>query len=262
MNWRSWFTSLLFIMEGLFMDKAVFSRSVISIIEEINATQEPAIKQAGSVIKNSIEAGGVLHAFSAGHSHMMVEELFYRAGGLVPVNPIFDPNTMLHYGGRRSTGFERLPGYAKTILDAVETRPGEPIIVVSHSGINVLPVELALLAGERGLQVIAITSKTISSQLESRVPSKEHLYDAAQIVIDNCIRENEMAVVYDEEKHRVGAYSTVITAYIIQKLVIEVAYQFVQDGEKPPIFLSANLPGGDEWNAALINKYNARVRLL
>lgn len=243
------------------MDKAVFFHSVVSTLEEINETQEKAIQEAGSIIKNSIEAGGVLHAFAAGHSHMMVEELFYRAGGLVPVNPIFDPNTMLQYGAKRSTGFERVSGYAKAVLDPVETKPGEPIIIVSHSGINALPIEVALLAGERGMKVIAVTSITVSSQLKSRVSSGKHLFEAAHLVIDNCIHENEMAIPYDEDGHRVGAYSTIINAFIIQKLVIEVADQLVQDGRTPPIFSSANLPGGDDWNSTLINRYKDHIKL-
>ncbi len=244
------------------MDKAVFYRSVISTLEEINETQEKAIQDAGSIIKKSIEAGGVLHAFASGHSHMMVEELFYRAGGLVPVNPIFDPNTMLQYGAKRSTGFERISGYAKAVLDPVETRQGEPIIIVSHSGINALPVEMALLAVERDMQVIAITSKTISSSLESRVSNGMHLYEVAHFVIDNCIHENEMVVPYDEDGHRVGAYSTIVTAFIIQKLVIEIADQFLRDGKTPPVFSSANIPGGDDWNSNLINTYKDRIKLL
>jgi uncharacterized phosphosugar-binding protein len=244
------------------MNGAEFLPSVTALLERVENTQIHTISESANVIKNGIENGGVLHAFSSGHSHMMVEELFYRAGGLVPVNPIFDPNTMLHHGALRSTNFERVSGYAEVLLSSVETRPGEPILIVSHSGINPVPVEMAIEAKKRKMKVIAITSNTISSQLDSRVPSGERLMDVADQVIDNCIEVSEMAIEYDEFGRRVGAFSTIVSAYIIQRLVIEVARKYIEENKKPPVFNSANLPGGDEWNLTLINQYKDRVKLL
>lgn len=239
-----------------------FLPSVIDILTEVSVTQKNVISRTAEVIKESIVGGGVIHAFGSGHSHMMVEELFYRAGGLVAVNPIFDPNLMLHKGGLRSTGYERRSGYAEKIMKDVETQPGEPIIIVSHSGINTLPVEMAEFSKRRQLNVIAITSPKISNQLSSRAKSGNRLLDVADIVIDNCIKDSELAIKYDSNGSRVGAFSTIVNSFIIQSIVIAVADKFVGDKKVPPIFMSSNLPGGDEWNKKLISEFKSRVDLL
>ena len=235
---------------------------VVDLLTRIESTQANALSEAARLIEQALDEGGVLHAFSTGHSHMMVEEMFYRAGGLAPVNPIFDPGTMLHQGALRSTGFERLSGYAAVLLQDVETRPGEPIVIVSNSGGNPVPVEMAMLAKQRGLKVIAITSKSISSHLKSRFPSGEKLMDVADILIDNCIEDSDAAIEIDDSGQRAGGLSSIAGIYIVQRLILEVIAEFLKENKLPPIFASANVPGGDQSNLRLINRYKSRVRAL
>jgi uncharacterized phosphosugar-binding protein len=239
-----------------------YHTAVIDLLNRIDETQTQALQQAAALIKKSIDAGNVVHIFSTGHSHMLVEEMFYRAGGLVPVNPIFDPGTMLHQGPQRSTQFERLPGYARVIFQNADTRPGEPIIIASNSGINPVPVEMALLAKGKGLPVIAITSCQISGALPSRMPSGQKLMDVADIILDNCVIESDAAIVVGPGGEKAGAFSTIAGAYLIQQLVLDVAAAFQKEGKVAPIFVSANVPGGDEWNAQLIEKYKGRISQL
>ncbi len=233
---------------------------VASLLERIERTQSRVLAEAAQAIKRALDAGGVVHAFSTGHSHMMVEEMFYRAGGLVPVNAIFDPGTMLHHGASRSTRLERLPGYAEAVLGDVDTRPGEPIILASNSGINVVPVEMALLAKARGLVVIAITSRTLSLRLEPRHPSGKRLLDLADIVLDNCVEESDAALEIPGSGARVGGVSSIAGIYLVQRLMLSVIDEYLHAGEMPPVFVSANVPGGDEWNRKLIEHYRGRIR--
>ena len=235
---------------------------VLDLLGKIQQTQAASIHQAALVITRALQAGGVLHVFSTGHSHMMVEEMFYRAGGLVPVNPLFDPGTMLHHGAVKSTQFERLPGYAAVVLNGTDPRAGEPLLIVSNSGINPVPVEMALLAKQRGLVPMAITSVSISNQSKPRSTSGQRLLEVADVVIDNCIQGNDAAVEIDKSGRRAGPLSTLAGAFIVQQVVLEVVAEYQKTNQVPPIFASANVPGGDEWNQQLISQYKDRIKLL
>lgn len=238
----------------------IYYEKVIKLLKEIECSQSGNINRAAQVVKDSIAKGGVFHAFSTGHSHMIVEELFYRTGGLVPINPIFDPSTMLHEGAVKSTRIERLPGYAEAIFKSVDARQDEPILIVSNSGINPVPIEMAILAKQRQMVVIAITSVNISSQQPSRHVSNKKLMDIADIVIDNCIEEEDAAVEIDGTDQRVGALSSIAGIYIAQRIVLNVVEMFIAENIVPPIFKSANLNGGDAHNERLISKYKERIR--
>jgi Uncharacterized protein containing SIS (Sugar ISomerase) phosphosugar binding domain len=233
---------------------------VTGMLGNIENTQAANIDSAASIIKESIDNGGVLHAFSTGHSHMLVEEAFYRTGGLVPVNPIFDPPTMPHEGAVKSTNLERLPGYAKVIFDSCDLREGEPIIIMSNSGINVVPIEMAMLARERSMKVIIITSLDISRKASPRHPSGLRLCDLGDIVIDNCILGSDASIEIPETGQRIAAVSTIAGAYIIQRIVISTVNKYLIKGETPPIFMSANVEGGYEHNKALLDKYKHRIK--
>ncbi len=242
------------------IDNREYLNIIFSILNEIEQTQVANIERSASVIKETIDKGGVLHVFSTGHSHMFVEEMFYRTGGLVPVNPIFDPATMPHEGALKSTKMERLPGYAKIILENYETREGEPILIISNSGINVVPVEMAMVAKEKSMKVIVVTSLNISEEASPRHPSGLKLYNLGDIIIDNCIKDSDASIKIPETGQRVAAVSTITGAYIIQRIVISTVNKFLEKGETPPIFMSANVNGGYEFNEPLLNKYKSRIK--
>lgn len=239
-----------------------FNSIVVNLINEIESTQKEALKKAGALISQALDNDGVLHVFSTGHSHMIAEELFYRAGGLIQVNPIFDPGLMLHEGPIKSTNLERLPGYAAVIFKSIDFKEGEPIIIMSNSGINIVPIEMALLAKENGLKVIAITSVNVSASLKSRHSSGLKLMDVADIVIDNCLKDGDAVLEIPGTGQKVGAVSSIAAMYITQRIILSVINEFLKDGKVPPVYMSANIPGGDEHNAKLIKKYKQKIRRL
>jgi len=241
----------------------IYQDKVIGLLKEIGCSQKDNINKAASAVKDAIANGGVFHAFSTGHSHMIVEELFYRTGGLVPVNPIFDPATMLHEGAVKSTMIERLPGYAEAVFKNVETQIGEPILIASNSGINAVPIEMAILAKKRQMVVIAITSVDISSRQDSRDISNKKLTDVADIVIDNCIKGEDASIEIYKTGQQIGALSSIAGIYIAQRIVLDVVAMFVDGGVvPPPIFMSANKSGGDKHNELLIQRYKGRIKVL
>lgn len=240
-----------------------FYQKVIETIEDVSRTQSDNIETASQWIAESIKAGGVLHVFGSGHSHIVGVDLFYRAGGLSPVNAILDYNLTQLGGGRptRSTKLERLEGYAKIIFDNYDLRSGEILVVVSQSGINPAVVEAAQEGKARGLKVIALTSLEQSSNAESRHSSGKRLFELADLVIDNRIPPGDAVIEVGEGLPKAAPISTIIHCLIMQSIVAEVATRLYSAGVKPPLWMSANVPGGDAWAVEMMKQFGgSRLR--
>jgi uncharacterized phosphosugar-binding protein len=235
---------------------------VMRLLGQIQRAQYAPIDRAARLVLESLLAGGVLHVFGSGHSHAVAEEAFHRAGGLVPVNLIQEsfltPQTPPAISGQ----LERVPGIARVLLDAFDVRRGETLVVISNSGINAVPVEMALEARERAAHVVAITSLSHSQHSTSRHPSGRRLFEAADVVIDNGAPPGDAAVTCPGSPVKVGPVSLMAGAYIMNSIVCRVAELFVERGITPPVYLSANVPGGDAHNRELETKYRARIKLL
>ena len=246
------------------MSKTIFSqygRYVMEKLEKAVSTQENAVQAAADLIFSAQSNGNRWYIEGSGHSHMLAEEVFSRAGGYVQVTPMLEPELMLHEHPMKSTYLERLPGYGKILLDLYHVSAGDVITLVSNSGRNVLPVELAMGAKERGAKVIAITNTTHSLQTSSRHPSGKKLMDIADIVLDNCGDYGDAAFQIPGFTHKIGATSTAIGAFLIQALVAEVIERFVAAGKEPDVFVSSNLDGSDLRNKQLmeacVNRYGS-----
>lgn len=234
--------------------------TILRLLDQIAGTQAGALERAAQTIFTSLRADGVWHIFGSGHSHALAEEAFHRAGGLVPVNAIQEafltPLTPPAVSGQ----LERLPGVARIILDRHAPRSGEVLMVISNSGINAVPVEMALEGKARGLSVIALTSWAHSQRMTSRHASGKRLFEIADIVLDNCGTPGDGAVAYDGMPSRVAPTSLLVGSYIINSLVCRVVELFLAAGLTPPVYLSANVPEGDEHNRRLEAKYRGRIR--
>ena len=186
--------------------------------------------------------------------------MFYRSGGLVNVDPVLVPALMQHEGAIRSTKLERLSGLAKVIFDAVDKKDGEPFIIVSNSGINSVPVEMAQQAKENNHPVIVVTSLEASSKSKTRTVDGKKLYQCADVVIDNHVPIGDGVLEIDN--NLTGAVSSIIGSYIAQSIVLEVINLYKEHHQEPPIYKSANTPGGDEHNKKLYEHYKSRIKSL
>ena len=167
------------------MSATAYMNRALSILSQVQQSQLPALEAAGRKIADVVAAGGLVHIFGTGHSHLIAEEIVSRAGGLLAINAILEPSVMLHEGAAKSSAMEKTPGVARVLLDTQPVAAGDVMIVVSNSGRNALPVEMAELSRERGLYVIALTSLGHSRSVASKAPSGKRLFEVADLVIDN-----------------------------------------------------------------------------
>ncbi|OXS61736.1 hypothetical protein B1A99_03750 [Cohnella sp. CIP 111063] len=241
------------------MSALSYWQTVQATSKAIADTQIEVIRQAAQAIAGSIERGGVLHVFGSGHSHMVAEDVFYRAGGLACVDAMLEfPLMELNVG--RSTEMERLHGYAEVLVSGYRLEAGEVAVVVSNSGINAVPIEVAQACKRKGLTVVAIMSRRHSESVSSRHSDGLKLADVADLVIDNCGVPGDAALATaGASPVRFGPTSTLTGILIMQMIVAEVVSLLDSRGAKPPMFQSANGPGA-EGNADLAGAYQSRIR--
>ena len=238
----------------------VFTNSIINLLKELEEKEIKNIDKASQIMFEAMKNDKIVHIFATGHSHMFAEEMFYRAGGLVQINPILEPFLMQHEGAVRSTQFERLSGIAKLIYNSLDIKEGEPMIIVSNSGINSVPVEMAEIAKENNHPVIIVTSATVSKDLKARTVNSKKLYEIGDVVIDNHSPYGDGVV--NTKYGQIGSTSTILNSYIAQMLVLKIVEKYDKEGLVPPIYQSANTPGGDEHNKYLYDKFKSRVKPL
>ncbi len=231
--------------------------AVRTLLDTIAATEGGAIEAAVEQIVRCLRQDGMLYLFGTGHSHMLVEEGHFRAGGLAAVCPILSSALMLHEGAVAGSRLERTPGIAAAVLARYAVRPGDVVIVFSNSGANTVPVEAALAAKERGMVVIAVVARAYAAQVPAG-PTGRKLADIADIVIDNHGVPGDATVALGESGVRSGPASTVAGAFLLNAILTEVALRLAQEGGAPPVYVSANMPGAAEHNAGLIERYRPR----
>lgn len=230
-------------------------------MEAIRNTQWAGIQRAGEWLGESLARDGFLYAFGTGHSHMLAEEIFYRAGNLARACPMLDSNLMLHQEAIEATYKEREEGYAARLMDLYPVREGDLLIVASNSGRNAVPIEMALEGRRRGMKVVAITNMAQSRAWPSRHSSGKLLADAADLALDNCGVNGDACLDLPGLPGKIGPTTTSTGALILNAIIIQGIEHALAQGHPPEIFISSNT-NGDDHNDRLLQKYKARVRHL
>ncbi len=195
-----------------------------------------------------------VYVFGTGHSHMLAEEVHYRAGGLAFTVPVLVGSAMLHEGAVISSVYERTQGLVKPVLERYGMQPGDVIIIASNSGVNAAPIEAADYGREIGARVIAITSVAYSTAVAK---GRRRLADIADVVLDNGLPPGDAVIDLAGSELKVGPVSTAIGATIINAIFADVAAELSKAGEAP-IYLSANMPGASAVNERLVKRYRPR----
>jgi len=236
--------------------------ATISDLVDAFARDEGAVLgQAADLVATTLAADGIVHVFGSGHSNLLAQEVFHRAGGLVPVNAMLDINLTI-LGTARATLVERMEGYAASVVASYDIRPGEVVIVISTSGVNPVPIEIAQQARERGASTIAVTSAAAYADAPSRHSAGLRLRDVVDCVLDTHVPAGDAIQPVGPDGIVVGASSTILGAVALNCLVVAAADLLVQRGHPVPAFVSQNVPGGDDHNAGLLERYAPRIPLM
>ena len=245
-----------------------YKDTIIDILNKISEETE-MIQKAAKVVAESIAREEPVHVIGpGGHSNMAAEEVLWRAGGLAPMNAILDAGTNLIHGAKRSNIIERTPGYAIKVLDAykVGKKPGEVIIIVNAYGINSMCIDTALEAKRRKMITIGITSKSFADVVpkdhSSRHPTGKNLYQEVDYFLNCHLPYGDAIIEIEGCPQKVGPTSTFCNAFTINLLMAETVKELVAMGTEPPVWMSANLPGGDEKNRKLEEKYIPLIKHL
>lgn len=228
------------------------------LIERLLADEWPNIRSAAHLVAATVASGHTVHVFGTGHSSLLAEEMFYRAGGLVRVSPILFEGLMLHASAPLSTSLERLPGLADALLLDHPIADGDVLIVASNSGGNSVTSELAQLARARAVPVIAVTSLRHATSLDARSSGLPRLHELADVVVDNGGSVGDASTSVQGFDTLVAPTSTVVGAAILNAVVAESVQLVVDRGGSPEVYTSSNTRGGDAANARYLDQAGTR----
>jgi uncharacterized phosphosugar-binding protein len=243
------------------MSATLYFQHTFEILERVRLEISP-LQEVAKVFAEAITQDKLIYTFGTGHSSLLAAEGMYRAGGLACVSAILEPSTTYELGMIAGSNFERLQGQATLILDRYPIVAGDVFVVYSNSGVNALPVEMAQEAKARGLITVAVMSLRYSKQAPVTSKTGQTLADVADYVIDNHVPPGDAIVPFYGDSLRVGAVSNVVGAFIWNALVAETVAILEAKGIRAPIYISSNMPGSKDHNAALLKKYRSRIRHL
>lgn len=231
---------------------------VTALLSKIKDTQSEKIISAAKLVAKTIENDGIIYIFGCGHSHLIGLDCFYRAGGLCNVSAMLDTDLMLHNGAAKSSRMERMSGIAEPIFDRYCLSHKDTLIVVSTSGKNAVPCEMAQIAVKNKIPTIAV----VSSDYFGDKKDTPLLYECADLYIDNCVPHGDAVIDIVNTPTKMGSVSTVASSFILQSVILEACEIAANSGKKLPVYMSGNVEGGAEFNSSLIKEFLPKIKHL
>lgn len=238
-----------------------FFDAAIGLLQRVRDEEAGHIDAAGALLADTVAAGGRLFAFGAGHSSLAAQDVVYRAGGLALMNLLTVPGVVGVdvMPATLGSALERVDGLASAVLDSSPLRAGDTLVIISLSGRNALPVEMAMSARARGVKVIGVTSVAYASETTPRHSSGTYLKDHCDVVLDSKIAIGDAELTLDTVPAPFAPASTVVTSALLQAAVATAAADLAERGIEPPMLRSGNVDGGLEWNARVFEEYGDRI---
>ncbi len=231
------------------MSCETYFNKVQMLLDEVRKNDLGPIRAAAELVAETVMNGGMVQAFGCGHSRAGAMEISMRAGGLVPVKLVDEPSQ-----GR----YEKVPGVGTEFMSRYDARPGDLFIIISNSGINPMPVEVAQHAKKLGCKVIAVTAVEVSKASPVK-PGGKRLLELADVVLDLHSCYGDAAIEVEGVPTKVCGTSSILAAYLLNGVMLEAIEKMVEKGYEPPVLLSGNIEGGDEYGRKLVMKYYDRL---
>ena len=246
-----------------------YRSKVGELFEAVIANNIHALEAAARLLVQAVRDDKLIYVVGpGGHSSIAAEEMFCRAGGLVPISPILEQGNALSQGALRSMKMERIPGYMIPVLEYYGVGEGNVLIVVNAYGMNCATIDAAIQGKQRGAKVIGISSREFSEQIPdnhpARHPSKKNLHELGEVDvhIDSRMPFGDAVLSFEGMKQTVGPVSTLLNVFVVNELVIAAVALMCEEGIKPPVWTSANVPNGDEENQQYADAYYSRIKHL
>ncbi|MEV4613820.1 SIS domain-containing protein [Kitasatospora sp. NPDC049258] len=228
--------------------------AAVAHLARVRTEEAEQIEAAAELLAGAVADGRRIFTFGAGHSSLAAQDVVYRAGGLVVINLLNVPgmtgvNVMPAPLG---SALERVSGLATTTLDLTPASSGDLLFLISLSGRQVMPVELARHARGLGMRVVGVTSLAYPAEVSSNHPSGTFLKDNCDVVLDSKIAVGDGELSHPAAGVPFGSVSTIVTSALMQAVVASAVGRLAERGITPPLFRSGNVDGGTEWNAKVM----------
>ena len=234
--------------------------NLIRLLSRVREEQAENLERGAQMLCSAALHDHSLFTFGCSHAGLLALEMYYRSGGMALFNPIRAPGLNLEIDPATMTSeMERLPGYGRVIIDHQPVRAGDVVIIHSVSGRNPVPVDAAIRARELGAKVIALTSMAYSSASSSRHPSGKRLFEVSDLVLDNGGCPGDGSIEVEGVPEKVGPTSTAAGAAILNAMMCRAVELIARQGGVPPVFMSANIEGGDEHNRNMLKAYRDHI---
>ena len=230
----------------------LYFENLKAVLDKIEKTQRENISKCAEVIADSLCNNGIWHLLDTGH--MLMHEGVGRAGGMMAVRPVKtevevnNPTRLRPIPGKKNVYLDEIEGFPKFVLGKANIMTGDILMIGSVSGINILPVEMALKAREMGVKTIALTSVEYSGFLKSNHSSGKRLFEVCDYVLDNCGVVGDALVEVEGLGKSICPSSGLAASYLMWALQADVVEKMLARGKKPSVYISNHIE-----NASLIN---------
>ena len=221
-------------------DKAYF-KNIGSLLEQIIENESDLMEKTANLFSEVIKQNGRIFISGSGHSSLVAQEAYYRAGGLVSIKPIWIKSLLITENAEMSTHLERISGIAEATLNEYQPNQKDCLVIVSNSGRNAYGIELALVAKSMRCTTVALTSIQHSSSVESRHSSGKRLFELCDIVIDSHVPLGDASMSHQDFKEHFGPVSTISTVAIFNAVVCRTIEILLEKKHYPKVLESANL---------------------
>lgn len=244
-----------------------YFEKLLENFRQVNETQEENIQKAAALMADAIAADRLISVYGGGgHTTLCMGEMFFRAGGLSNINPIMETGLSVFNQALKYLELERTVNYGSAIMKYYDLQKDDVLIIFHNIGINPATIDAAMEAKKRGVKIIAVSSSAWQEEMPEdhfiRHPNKTNLFDYADVCIEDFNPVGDAVVLVPGFETPIAPVSNIIDFYIAHLLEIECVKQCIERGIVPPVWSSANTPGGDEKNAAYLEKYKPRIKML